>query len=56
VGGVEFMVDKIKQELNSEFVNIVLSGGAAKLFLSATHLECEYDANIIMRGLNRVLK
>jgi len=56
VGGVEFMVEKIKQELGNEIVNILLSGGAAELFLSATRLECEYDANVIMRGLNRTIE
>ena len=56
VGGVDFIVDKVKQELANEFVNILLSGGAAELFLSATRLECEYDANVIMRGLNRIIE
>ena len=56
VGGVEFMVEKIRQELDGELVNILISGGAAELFLGATSLECEYDANVVMRGLNRIIE
>ena len=56
VGGVERVVAEIKQELGSDFVNILLSGGAAELFGDATRLECEYDANVVFRGLNRVIE
>lgn len=56
IGGVERMVDKVKSKLLNESVNILISGGAAELFLSESTLECKYDANIIIRGLNRVIK
>ena len=56
VGGVEFSVKKIISDMNVSTVNILLSGGAAGLFLDASKLECEYDANVIMRGLSEIVK
>ncbi len=56
VGGVELIVHKLQSEPKFSQAHILLSGGAAELFLDASRLECEYDANVIMRGLNRIIE
>jgi len=49
VGGVEKVVEGMKSFSVSPVV--IVSGGASRLFLDATSLECKYDANIVIRGL-----
>lgn len=56
VGGVEFSVKKIISNMEVGAINILLSGGAAGLFLDASTLECKYDPNVIMRGLSEIIK
>ena len=56
VGGVEFIIHKLQSQSGFSQANLLLSGGAAPLFLDASQLECEYDANVIMRGLNRIIE
>lgn len=56
VGGVELLIGKIKSELNNKSANLLLTGGGAQLFLSASDLEYEYDANVVMRGQNRLIE
>lgn len=57
VGGVEKVVADICSSLKvseRDQMTILVSGGAAQLFLNATVLDCDYDPNIIIRGLNRL--
>ncbi len=56
VGGVEKVIDSIQEGVVGASASILLSGGAAPLFLDASRLDCEYDANVIMRGLNRMIE
>jgi type III pantothenate kinase len=59
VGGIERMISNICSLLSSgelSKLNIVVSGGSANLFLGATTLDCEYDPNVIIRGLYRLSK
>ena len=56
VGGVERIILKMCSNLDDfdyKNVNIIVSGGGAIRFLAETNLHCEYDANLILRGLNR---
>jgi len=52
VGGVEKLVNEVEQNKSSSLV--LVSGGASSIFFDATHLEYEYDANLVIRGLIRL--
>ena len=55
-GGVEKIVVSIIEKFVDIPITILASGGAAKVILSATNLKFEYDANLVLRGLQRVSK
>ena len=67
VGGVEKIVNNIQSKLKKDESFLLVSGGAAPLLENAWSLsdsfiidasfnECKYDANLILRGLNKVLE
>jgi len=49
VGGVERIVRVLKEKESD--VLVLVSGGAASMLFDASNLECEYDANLVIRGL-----
>ena len=53
-GGVEKIVRSIYKQFSGVSIKVVASGGAAKAVLSATSINFEYDANLVLRGLQRV--
>ena len=53
-GGIEKTVASIIEQFSGVPIKILASGGAAKSILSATNLKFEYDANLVLRGLQRV--
>lgn len=53
-GGVEKIVASINVEFSSQSTQIVASGGAAEVILSATNIDFKYDANLVLRGLQRM--
>ena len=52
IGGVERLIDAIKQQQPD--CKVIISGGAASVFMDASKLEYEYDANLVIRGLMRI--
>jgi len=53
-GGIEKVVASIFERFSGVSFKVVASGGAAKAILSATNINFEYDANLVLRGLQRV--
>lgn len=53
-GGVEKIVATIQRRFSESLVKVIASGGAANAVLSATELKFEYDANLVLRGLQCV--
>lgn len=53
-GGVEKIVASIIKQFPNVSIQILASGGAAEAVLSATKIKFQYDANLVLRGLQRV--
>lgn len=51
VSMIEGMVNRIKNELNTEYVNVILTGGLAELIKDSLNIKFYYEPNILILGL-----
>lgn len=52
IGQVEYMVNKVKEEMNIPDMKIIATGGFAKIIREGTNAINEYDGLLTLKGLN----
>lgn len=52
IGQVEYIVNKVKEEMNAPCMKIVATGGFAKIIRDGTDVINEYDGLLTLKGLN----
>ena len=51
IGQVEYIVNKVKEEMNAPHMKIIATGGLAKIIQDGTQVIDEYDGLLTLKGL-----
>lgn len=52
IGQVEYIVNKVKEEMNAPDMKIIATGGLARIIQDGTDIIDEYDSILTLKGLN----
>ena len=51
IGQIEYIVNKVKEELGSEDLKVIATGGLAKVIQDSTDVIMQYDGLLTLKGL-----